>query len=106
MGRRSPRPHPHKLADKLRTIRARLEYSQEQIARLLTDKASPVHAGNISRFERGEREPSLLVVLRYAKLAGISTDVLIDDERELPEHLPVVAESEWIMKRKGRRKNV
>ena len=89
MGRRSPRPRPHRLAEKLTRVRSGLGLSQEQIARLLTDKDSPVHAGNISRFEQGTREPSLLVILRYAQLAGVSTDMLIDDRQELPDGLPV-----------------
>jgi hypothetical protein len=33
----------------------------------------------VSRFERGEREPNLLVLLAYAKTAKIAADVLIDD---------------------------
>lgn len=89
MGRRSPRPHPRRLAEKLRTVRDRLGLSQEQMAARLTQTDSPVHAGNVSRFERGEREPSLLVILAYAGLAGVSTDVLIDDRLDLPEVLPV-----------------
>jgi hypothetical protein len=40
-------------------------------------------------FELGEREPSLIVLLRYARAAGVSTDVLIDDELDLPKRLPV-----------------
>jgi transcriptional regulator with XRE-family HTH domain len=46
---------------------------------------SPPDSGAISRFENGQREPSLLVILEYAKLAGISTDVLIDDKLSLPK---------------------
>ena len=38
---------------------------------------------NISAFELGTREPPLPVLLAYARLAGISTDVLIDDELNL-----------------------
>jgi transcriptional regulator with XRE-family HTH domain len=38
----------------------------------------------ISGYELGTREPSLPTLLRYARLIGISTDVLIDDEMELP----------------------
>lgn len=33
--------------------------------------------------KRGTREPTLLVLLRYARLVGTSTDVLIDDKLEL-----------------------
>src|SRR5947199_6037357 len=89
MGRRSPRPRPRKLAAKLYAVRTRLDLSQERMAEALTRKDSPVHAGNVSRFERGEREPSLLVILRYARLAGVSVETLIDDEMDLPEVLPV-----------------
>jgi transcriptional regulator with XRE-family HTH domain len=41
----------------------------------------------ISGYERGEREPPLPVLLKYARCVGISTDVLIDDELDLPERL-------------------
>ena len=43
-----------------------------------------IHPGQTSQFEKGTREPSLLVLLAYAKLAGISTDLLIDDGEDLP----------------------
>jgi hypothetical protein len=33
------------------------------------------------------REPSLLVLLRYARVAGVSVDKLLDDELDLPEKL-------------------
>ena len=35
-------------------------------------------------YELGTRQPDLLVLLRYARLAGVSTDVLIDDKLKLP----------------------
>jgi hypothetical protein len=38
-----------------------------------------VYPSHISQYEHGTREPPLPVVLKYAQLAGISTDVLIDD---------------------------
>jgi hypothetical protein len=41
----------------------------------------------ISAFELGTREPPLPLILKYARVAGISTDVLIDDELDLPDHL-------------------
>jgi len=34
----------------------------------------------VAGYERGTREPTLNVLLKYARLAGISTDILIDDE--------------------------
>jgi hypothetical protein len=42
----------------------------------------------ISAFEHGVRVPPLPVVLRYARAAGICSDVLLDDDMELPEKLP------------------
>jgi transcriptional regulator with XRE-family HTH domain len=42
----------------------------------------------ISEYERGTGEPPLPVLLKYARLAGISVDVLIDDELDLPDKLP------------------
>jgi transcriptional regulator with XRE-family HTH domain len=41
----------------------------------------------ISEYELGKREPLLLVLLAYARVANISTDVLIDDEMDLPARL-------------------
>jgi transcriptional regulator with XRE-family HTH domain len=42
----------------------------------------------ISGYELGTREPSLPTLLMYARLAGLSTDILIDDEMDLPKTLP------------------
>ena len=39
----------------------------------------------VSQYELGTREPALPTLLRYAQLAGISTDVLIDDKLDLPK---------------------
>lgn len=41
----------------------------------------------ISAYELGNREMPLPVLLKYARLVGISTDVLIDDELDLPKKL-------------------
>src|SRR5688572_3007212 len=73
------RPTPERLPAKLKLIREHLEMSQGQIARALgvSDRSS------VSGYERGEREPPLPVLLKYARLAGISTDVLIDDDMRL-----------------------
>ena len=80
-----PRPLPRLLGRKLLQVRQGLALSQEQMAERLTSKRSPVYPTHISEFERSKREPSLLVLLRYARLIGISTDVLIDDKLDIPK---------------------
>lgn len=84
---RSVRPRPKRLGEKLRYIRSALNLTLEQLIERLNYKDSPIYPTNISGMERGEREPPLLLLLAYARLAKISTDVLIDDELELPNHL-------------------
>jgi transcriptional regulator with XRE-family HTH domain len=81
------RPQPLRLPEKLLLIRQSLNLSQEQLAKKLETMRSPVYPTHISEFERGLREPSLLALLQYSQLAGISTDVLIDDDLELPAKL-------------------
>ena len=46
-----------------------------------------IHSGYVADYESGKREPSLLVILAYAKTVTISTDALINDEMELPRKL-------------------
>lgn len=41
----------------------------------------------ISRYETGKNEPSLVILLRYARLAGVCMDELVDDEIKLPQRL-------------------
>jgi len=82
-----PREQTSHLADKLLRIRVALGLSQTQLLRLLGLTAYYPHT-RISLWERGYREPPIKVLLRYARAAGISTDVLIDDSLELPETLP------------------
>lgn len=42
---------------------------------------------DILKYERGVREPSALLLLRHARVVGISVDVLLDDELDLPKRL-------------------
>ncbi len=86
MGTRHPRPQPHRLADKLRQIRTRLGYTLEEMAQALARvKKSPPDKSYIHRFEAGTREPSLLVLLEYSRIAGVSLEAIVDDELDLPE---------------------
>jgi len=81
---RGRRIQPSKLRGKLRKIRSQLGIGQVEMAHRLQNVDESVYPGMISRFEHGKVEPSLLVLLEYARLAGVSTDVLIDDKLKLP----------------------
>ena len=85
MGRK-PRVKPERLAEKLRAIRDAFGLSQGELVRRL-DAGELIDAKHVSKFELGEREPSLLVLLRYARLARVSMDVLADDGLDLPARL-------------------
>ena len=79
-----PRLKPKRLGIKLLAIRQKLGLSQSQLAtQLKFDKG----AARISEYESGAREPQLCLLLRYAKLSGICTCVLIDDKLNLPKQL-------------------
>jgi transcriptional regulator with XRE-family HTH domain len=78
---------PKHLAAKLRRIRLALGLSQsDMVRRLGYDGVIKYH--RISNYELGTGEPPLPVLLEYARLAGVSTDVLIDDKVDLPTNIP------------------
>lgn len=77
------RPKPKYLGKKLRRIRTDiLCLSQTEMSKRLGLK---VDYSAVSQYELGTREPPLPILLQYARLVGISTDVLIDDQLGLPK---------------------
>lgn len=93
---RLPRPKPARLAEKLFTIRQRLGLSQTQMRKALD---LTVDHSAVSGYELGTREPPLPVLLKYARIAGVYVDVLIDDELDLPKRLPAVPRRARLIKR-------
>lgn len=81
------RPKPSRLADKLLQVRAVLGLSQNGMLRQL-GLAESSFRSTVSGYERGEREPPLPILLRYAEIANVYVDVLIDDRLDLPDKLP------------------
>ena len=82
---------PKRIANKVTEIRLRLGFTQEQMALALRERAAKgvlIYDGYIGLYELGKRTPLPLVILAYARVAGISTDILIDDELDLPKKLP------------------
>ena len=86
----NPRVRPKRLAEKLRHIRASLDLTQDELLRKLAIEGLATQS-KISEFESGKREPSLIIILQYARAAGVYVDVLIDDRLDLPAKLPAKA---------------
>jgi transcriptional regulator with XRE-family HTH domain len=81
------RRRPKFLGKKLRTIRQKLNLSQNGMLRHL-DLDDEFSQSEISAYERGVREPPLHVILRYSQAARVWVNVLIDDTVELPSEFP------------------
>jgi transcriptional regulator with XRE-family HTH domain len=76
------RPRPKHLAKKLLQIRRSLGVSQGELVRQLGVQALIEHT-TISKYELNKNEPPLIILLAYARLAGIPVEQIIDDELEL-----------------------
>jgi transcriptional regulator with XRE-family HTH domain len=75
-----PRNRPKRLAEKLLQIRKTLGLSQSEIAKAV---GITTGAARVSEFERDLREPCMVTVLRYARLARVKMETLVDDNLEL-----------------------
>jgi transcriptional regulator with XRE-family HTH domain len=81
------RPKPERLAEKLLQIRNALGLSQTEMWRRLRLEETVTY-DRISKYETGKNEPPLLILLQYARVAGVHMEALVDDELNLPEKLP------------------
>lgn len=77
------RAMPKKLGKKMRQIRERLGMSQREIVVALNYKDTPLRASQISQYENGQREPTMMLVLAYARLAKVPMEILVDDKLKL-----------------------
>lgn len=85
MGRAS-RARPEKLAEKLKQIRVSLNLSQtEMLIKLGYDSNKKDFRSIISAYELGKREPNLIDLLNYSKIANVTVEILIDDNLKLPK---------------------
>ena len=83
----APKPIPNRLGEKLRAIRERRGWTLDQMADAV-GKTGPSRRTRVYEWEKGIRQPDLLALMAYAQLAGVSTDVLIDDDRDLELKAP------------------
>jgi transcriptional regulator with XRE-family HTH domain len=74
------RRRPKRLAEKLRQIRDALGVSQQELAQRLGHR---LKASTISRYECGRNIPPPEVLLAYARVARISMEQIVDDEKDL-----------------------
>ncbi len=77
------RAMPKKLGKKLLQIRTNLGMSQREIVKALNYKDTPLRASQISQYETGQREPTMMLVLAYARLANVPMEYLVDDKLKL-----------------------
>lgn len=97
MGKKA-RQRPERLGEKLRAIRDALGLSQTGMVKRLGVEDT-IAASQISEYETGKREPSLIMLLEYARLANVCLDTLVDDESDLPAKLPAAKKHEGVRRR-------
>lgn len=83
----NPRPKPRRLAEKLKQIRNALGLSQTEMLNHLGLEET-MHYSRISEYETGNREPSLMTLLQYARVAGVHLESIVDDQLDLPPQIP------------------
>lgn len=84
------RRRPKRLAEKLLQIRNALGLSQTEMHKHLGVEDEILY-NRISDYELDKSEPTLMTLLRYAHVAGIYVEDLIDDDLDLPAKLPGTA---------------
>lgn len=89
------RERPKRLAEKLLQIRLALGLSQSEMLRYVGIE-KPGYRHYISHFETGLREPTLMTLLEYARVANVLMEVLANDNLDLPDTLPSPTRSEGI----------
>jgi len=99
---RAARVKPKRLPENLRQIREALGLSQsETLSRL--GVGDLIDYSKISGYERGERQPPLIILLEYARIANVWMDVLVDDALDLPERIPSPTKSEGTRRNSAQR---
>ena len=78
----APKPIPKRLGGKLRAVREHKGWTLDQMAEAV-GKTEPSRRTRVYEWEMGTRQPDLLTLMNYARLAEVSTDVLIDDDLDL-----------------------
>ena len=81
------RRRPERLAEKLRKIRNSFGLSQTELHKSLGVE-DEIPYTRISDYELGKNEPTLLILLQYARVAGVHLETIVHDGLDLPTKLP------------------
>lgn len=95
------RRRPERLAEKLLQIRNTLGLSQAELYNRLGVEPDKSYT-RISDYELDKNEPSLLVLLEYARVAGVHLEEIVDDRLDLPLQLPGTIKYEPRRKTRGK----
>jgi transcriptional regulator with XRE-family HTH domain len=100
---RAARYIPARLPEKLIQIRKAFGLTQQEMLKRL-ELPSGILQTSISQYERGQIEPPIFVLLRYADAANVWLEALLRDNLDLPEKLPSPTRHEGIKRRSSRSK--
>lgn len=78
------RKRPARLGEKLHAVRAKYGFSFAEMAARLSDDEVTILKQDVYRFENSQSDPSLIILLRYSRLARVRMDVFADDKLDLP----------------------
>lgn len=99
------RPMAQSLPAKLLAVREVFNASQNQIADALSVEVAAfnLNCGRISEYEHNKREPNMLVLLAYARLAGITVELIIDDRVDMAQFRKALAKKARFIEKQRRR---
>ena len=80
----SARIRPEQLARKLQAVREKFGYSFAEMAAKLSDDLITVNRQDVHRYENDLMAPSIIVLLRYSRLARVKMEIFADDKLDLP----------------------
>lgn len=101
MGRASRKRYvPARLGEKFLQIRAALNLTQQSMLERL-GLPPEFSQSNISAYERGAKEPPIFVIMKYAQVANVWIDVLVQDSLDLPHVIPSRRKHEGLERKSG-----
>jgi transcriptional regulator with XRE-family HTH domain len=96
------RQRPERLGEKLLQIRLALGLSQSELIKRLGIE-DIISYKKVSDYERGNREPTLPILLRYARAANVAMEAIVDDDLDLPDKMPSAKKHEGIKRKTSAR---